>query len=310
MDDYNAIPQLAESMETMLEGIKAKLAVVVQSRPGVVDVRLSDGTVSTYATAFSNLPVDKQGVVIVGRGRNGIFIPFDMMSVAGISDIPGLQDALDGKVPMSMQGRLAQVSDNVSVTVPNVNSIIFDAANGFVVTSGGSTYAVIRLNWGSSSNQVPRGNHTHPKSQNAIYTYNNSGSGNVLKADWVDGFYCGELGGIEAFPSSWNAQQINFSVRWGGGVNQVPRGNHNHNPRVATTNDASVWAASHTTNTSTVPRTQPTTDAYALPSVASGQGVTRMGTLVSITSNGIVWWQCHHYQCGVQWFNSAHLTAV
>ena len=82
--------------------------------------------------------------------------------------------------------------------------------------------------WGTGANEIARGNHTHAKSQNGLYAINNSGSGDVTKATWLDGIYGTIEGGIELTTSSWNANQLQILARWGTGANQVARGNHTH----------------------------------------------------------------------------------
>lgn len=79
MDDFRAIPQMAEALQEMVAKGHARLATVVAVYPNEVDASLSDGSVARFATTHNGLAVGQKGVLIVGMGGAKIFTPLGVI---------------------------------------------------------------------------------------------------------------------------------------------------------------------------------------------------------------------------------------
>ena len=303
--------EFVEQAEDTMDAAKSllpKQAKVVQQTPNgkSVWVRFTGESADRPLTKVPiaiNSPVGTTVWVFWLGGRKGMAIPVGASTASTISDIAGLQAALDN-LQTGIDGKIGEIRHNGTVISAQTLRIQSRPGLRFEMHPTGSGQVDLWPEWGTGANEIARGNHTHAKSQNGLYAINNSGSGDVTKATWLDGIYGTIEGGIELTTSSWNANQLQILARWGTDANQVARGNHTH-----TING--TFTKTHTVNTTTTPRTQPGTSSYAQSTIASGTQVTMlMDSYGFVTSNGIDWAQIFEKGRGVCWVNSDHLTAI
>lgn len=75
MDDFRAIPQMAEALQDMIANGQARLATVTAVYLNEVDASLSDGSVARFATTHNGLNAGQRGVIIAAQGGSKIFTP-------------------------------------------------------------------------------------------------------------------------------------------------------------------------------------------------------------------------------------------
>lgn len=78
MDDFRAIPQMAEALQDMIAKGQARLATVTAVYPNEVDAQISDGTVARFATTHNRLSIGQKGVLLHGAGGSKIFTPLGL----------------------------------------------------------------------------------------------------------------------------------------------------------------------------------------------------------------------------------------